>query len=449
LTSQATHQQIIATIHQQANRGVTELSSADVARLIDASLATIKRHLQILVEEKRLERSGQARATRYSLPTMRGDASTPSPRWSSSARALQQAMAEHYRTRNAAVYDHGLVERYIPNQTCLLTENLASSLFEEGRIPDQQPAGSYARRVLQELLLDLSWESSRLEGNAYSLSATQELFKSGLQDDTPDAIMLLNHKYAIEYMVDVVPRKGLTRAVLNNVHELLMEGLLADQESLGCIRKVNVTIGHSTYTPCQIPLLLDQKLNEIVSHANLIRNPVEAAFFLWVNIPYLQAFEDGNKRMGRMAANIPLMLYNCAPISFLDVKIEDYATAMLGIYERQDFSVARELFAWTYRRSIQKYDAIRKRMERPDPFALRNRQRVATVIQAIVREGSMLDAAMLKLGVDELERIGDTAKFKALVEHGLNGLSVDHCARFKLWDDEQAIASWIERGRPR
>jgi len=104
LTSQATHQQIIATIHQQANRGVTELSSADVARLIDASLATIKRHLQILVEEKRLERSGQARATRYSLPTMRGDASTPSPRWSSSARALQQAMAEHYRTRNAAVY---------------------------------------------------------------------------------------------------------------------------------------------------------------------------------------------------------------------------------------------------------------------------------------------------------------------------------------------------------
>ncbi|KAG1244050.1 hypothetical protein G6F65_022025 [Rhizopus arrhizus] len=101
----------------------------------------------------------------------------------------------------------------------------------------QQPAGTYARRVLEPLLLDLSWSSSRLEGNRYSLLATQELFKRGAAGTDLDAVMLLNHKAAIEFMIDAVPMHGLTSAVIGNLHAILMQHLLPNTRSLGRIRR--------------------------------------------------------------------------------------------------------------------------------------------------------------------------------------------------------------------
>jgi hypothetical protein len=98
----------------------------------------------------------------------------------------------------------------------------------------------------------------------------------------------------------------------------------------------------------------EEMLRLIIDKAREIRNPIEAAFFLWVNIAYLQAFEDGDKRTSRLSANLPLLLLNCAPLSFLDVEPEAYAYAMMGVEER-DVSFAAELFATTYLRSIDKY----------------------------------------------------------------------------------------------
>jgi len=100
-----------------------------------------------------------------------------------------------------------------------------------------------------------------------------------------------------------------------------------------------------------IPSLLAETLNTIVDKVRIIRNPVEAAFFLWVNLAYLQPFADGNKRTGRLSANMPLMLYNCAPLSFLDVERSDHATAMLGIHEQRNVAAAVDLFEFIYRRS--------------------------------------------------------------------------------------------------
>ena len=82
------------------------------------------------------------------------------------------------------------------------------------------------------------------------------------------------------------------------------------------------------------------------STAQHIKNPLETGFFLWVNLAYLQPFEAGNKRVSRLAANVPLMLYNQAPLSFLDVDREDYALAMMGVYESCDVSMAVDLFDW-------------------------------------------------------------------------------------------------------
>ena len=122
----------------------------------------------------------------------------------------------------------------------------------------QQPAGTYIRKVLEQLLIDLSWSSSKLEGSRYTLLATEELFKSGIEDGDVDSIMLLNHKRAIEFLVDSVPEDGLTSPLIRNLHSLLMQDLMSDPNGLGEIRTKIVNISDTVYVPTQIPSLLEE-----------------------------------------------------------------------------------------------------------------------------------------------------------------------------------------------
>jgi len=307
----------------------------------------------------------------------------------------------------------------------------------------RQPAGTYARQVLEQLLIDLSWSSSRLEGNRYSLLDTEELFKSGASPGNADAIMLLNHKNAIEFMVDAVPTQGLTTDVVRNLHAVLMRDLLADADSYGSIRTKLVNISDTTYVPTQIPALLQEMFESIIGKARLINNAVEAAFFLWINVAYLQPFEVGNKRTSRLAANIPLMLFNCAPLSFLDVDTLDYGLAMLGVYEFRDVALAVDLFEWTYRRSLEKYAVLLESLGAPDPLRLRYRELLNDAIGLVVRERKPLDATLAELGLTATAAPG----FRQLLESELQILEVFNCARYRL--TMNATEAWIAAGRPR
>jgi len=310
-------------------------------------------------------------------------------------------------------------------------------------MPGQQPAGTYARKVLEQLLVDLSWSSSRLEGNTYSLLATETLFKSGALPTDTEGVMLLNHKRAIEFLVDAAPGYGLVESVVRNLHALLMQDLLADSFGLGAIRTRVVNISGTTYVPSQVPQILEEMLSLVVATAQRINNPVEAAFFLWVNLAYLQPFEDGNKRTSRLAANVPLMLYNCAPIAFLDIDPGDYALAMLGVYEELDLAVAVELFEWTYRRSVRKYRVIMEAMGAPDPFRIRYRERLGQAVQKIVREGGSLARAIGELDLPAT----DADAFAALLVTEIEALTQYNCARYRVTAGE--MQAWIARGKPR
>jgi Fic family protein len=325
----------------------------------------------------------------------------------------------------------------------LLPRKLAETLAQEGKMEGQQPAGTYARKVLDQLLIDLSWSSSRLEGNTYSLLATEELFKSGAPPSDFDGVMLLNHKRAIEFLVDAVPSYGLTDSVVRNLHALLMQDLLTDSDGLGAIRTKVVNICDTTYVPSQVPQLLEEMISLIIGKAQHIKNPAEAAFFLWVHLAYLQPFEDGNKRVSRLAANIPLMLYNSAPLAFLDVDPRDYAKAMLGIYELLDVTIAAELFAWTYRRSIRKYQVILEAMGAPDAFRVRHREQLSEAVQRIVRGGRPLQRVISDIGV----RAEELNVFRKMLEDELNALTPYNCARYRITLGE--VQAWIGRGRPR
>ncbi|NYH17261.1 Fic family protein [Paraburkholderia bryophila] len=255
--------------------------------------------------------------------------------------------------------------------------------------------------------------------------------------------MLLNHKEAIEFMVDAVPTEGMTVPVVRNLQSLLMRDLLQDPADLGAIRSKIVNIHGSVYLPSQVPNLLEEMLRQIVDKATRVHNPVEAAFFLWVNLAYLQPFVDGNKRTSRLSANMPLMLSNCAPLSFLDVEQADYALAMLGVYERLDVSLAVELFDWTYRRSIDKYQVIVESMGGPDPLRARYREHLGEAIRQIVFFGSTLAQAIEAAGIPQV----DVAAFNAMLNTELAHLEAYNCARYRM--PMTKTQAWIDKGRPR
>jgi Fic family protein len=445
---------ILQALETLTRQGAASASAKDINRETGISVPTLQRRLARLAEENKITITGQARATRYALASLPDKvaepleliATEPPPLglidWSKAASQAMQRLQVPLAARASVSYQRVFVDNYHPNTSSLLPKSLAKELLIQGRLQGQLPAGTYMRRVLEQLLVELSWSSSRLEGNTYSLLDTRKLFEKGADGTDADAVMLLNHKATIEFLVEEGPSTGLSENVVRNIHALLMRDLMPDN-TLGAIRSLPVYISDTAYLPLQIPQVLEEVLRDIVSKARLISNPVEAAFFLWVNIAYLQPFIDGNKRTSRLTANFPLMLYNCAPLAFMDVDVQDYARAMLSIYEFNDVSIAVDLFDWTYRKSIERYRTIVQAMGLPDQLAARYREAITTAIGAIVRDGKTLAETLAELKLDA----GQEKELKPLLDERLNGLEPYNCARYRL--TERATSDWIQRGRPR
>jgi Fic family protein len=429
--------------------GSTGVPPRTIAAHIGSPRPTVNRALAELTNSGRLERFGAGRSTLYRVPLAGAGVAAPAEEAqpelarSPAAKSLLAQLSAPMASRQPVSYQRSFVDVYKPNESTLLPAGLAVQLYEAGRSKDQQPAGTYARKVLEQLLIDLSWFSSRLEGNRISLPATRDLFEKGRsENDDRDATMLLNHKETIEFMVDAVPTEGITVPVVRNVQSLLMRDLLADPADLGAIRRKIVNIQDTVYVPSQVSNLLEEMLGHIVEKSQNIRNPIEASFFLWVNIAYLQPFVDGNKRTSRLAANMPLMLTNCAPLSFLDVGQHDYAMAMLGVYERQDVTLAAELFEWTYRRSIDKYQVVVESMGGPDPMRVRYREQLGEAVRQVVYFGRNVGQAVEGLGIPA----ADAAVFDGMLKTELQHLEPYNCARYRLPIGK--TQEWIEKGRP-
>jgi Fic family protein len=433
---------------RQAAAGPDALPTASVIALhLAVSRRTVNRTLARLVADGQLEKMGSGPTTGYrpaSPPTSTSSNAPPLPvARSAEAAALLAQLSRPLGSRTPVTYERAFVDDYVPNASSLMPHALADALYAAGRAQGQQPAGTVARKVLEQLLIDLSWHSSRLEGNRVSLLDTQALFEHGRGDaNDPDITMLLNHKEAIEFMVDAVPEQGINVPVVRNLHALLMQGLLGDPLATGAIRRRIVTIEGSVYYPTHVPALLEQMLEEIVARARLIRNPIEGSFFLWVNLGLLQPFEDGNKRTSRLTCNLPLLLYNCAPLSFLDVEQSDYAYAMLGVYEQRSVALAVELFESAYRRSIEKYRAALGAFGTPDPIRSRYRAALADAMRRVVAGGETGPSAIASLEIEP----NDVEVFTRLLDEELAHLAIYNCARYRL--TTPAVERWIAAGRP-
>ena len=251
--------------------------------------------------------------------------------------------------RDPVGYRIEFLEEYRPGRTWYLPAELRRALHTMGAAADpERPAGTFARDVFDRLLIDLSWASSRLEGNTYSRLDTQNLIKFGQEAEGKDgqqAQMILNHKRAIEFLVDEADVVGFDRRTVTTLHSALSENLLDDPRDEGGIRKRPVRISGTPYVPVAIPQVIEDALDMLLDLASAIPDPFEQAFFAMVHIPYLQPFTDVNKRTSRLAANIPLIRANLCPLSFIDVPERAYVEGTIGVYEQNRVELLRDVFA--------------------------------------------------------------------------------------------------------
>ncbi|MGA7325874.1 MAG: hypothetical protein WBX25_15650 [Rhodomicrobium sp.] len=218
---------------------------------------------------------------------------------SKAGQELQKAIRKPARERHPVSYERAFLSGYSPNVTFYLSSRERDYLAQVGKGEDGfEPAGTYARHILNRLLIDLSWNSSRLEGNTYTILDTHVLLETGKQaqgKSAEDAQMILNHKDAIEFLVESANQIGFNRHTILNLHSLLSHNLLPDPQASGRLRTKIVGIGQSAYNPLATPAVIEECFHDILAKAGAIADPFEQAFFASVQLPYLQPFEDVNQ----------------------------------------------------------------------------------------------------------------------------------------------------------
>jgi len=425
----------------------------------------LQRRLALLVEQKRLTVEGRGRGSRYHWSSGDVVVSPPAGRLafkgyapqveiyipiSPEGGAVKQAVREPIQNRNPVGCNRDFLDEYRPNETFYLSTETRQRLFELGHSPDgQRPAGTYAQKIFNRLLIDLSWNSSRLEGNTYSLLETERLLELGEAAEGRDALeaqMILNHKAAIELLVEQAEEIGFNRYTVLNLHALLSDNLLYPQ-ACGRLRTIAVGIGESVYHPLEMPQLIDECFQQILDSAVAISDPFEQAFFAMVHLPYLQPFEDVNKRVSRLAANLPLIRENLSPLSFVDVPERAYVEGLLGVYELNNIELLRDVFVWAYERSCMRYSAVRQSLGEPDPFRLRYRTLVAKIVTEIVNAGMDKQVATAYIRQHAIENVPqeDRARFVEVLETEVMSLHEGNIARYRLRPSQ--YQAWKETWR--
>jgi len=288
-------------------------------------------------------------------------------------------------------YNRKILENYVPNKTHYLPDNIRQELLDNGKRTEVGlAAGTYARKIFQQLLIELSYNSSRLEGNTYSKLDTHQLIKNNVtpaEKVDQETVMIINHKEAITFMVESAAEINPDTFTLCSLHQLLSQDLLVNPQACGRVRQVEINIGQSAYYPLDNPHQLQEILELLLLKARRINHPFEQSFFLLVHISYLQAFEDINKRTARLACNIPLIKANLCPLSFNDLPKKQYIQAVLLFYETNETQPLVELFRWSYLQSCKQYAVLKQSIGEIDGYRIQHRAQRKQVMGEIIRAG--------------------------------------------------------------
>ena len=330
--------------HPLANR--TEI----MAGLTKApSDSTMKRLLSAAVKEGNIETAGRGPATKYKLTpqahvTMPLDLATYFDK-DIDEREVQES------------FNFDLIRDVLPKVEIFTKEELevlndAQMEFEKNT--EGMTELEY-RKEMERLGVDLSWKSSQIEGNTYSLLETERLLKdkqtaSGKTKE--EAIMLLNHKDALDFVLDIPDYlKELSVHRIEDIHSILTKELEVERN----IRHRRVGITGTNYRPLDNEFQIREALEDTCTLVNGKDNVFEKALLTLVLLSYIQAFVDGNKRTARITSNAVLIANGYCPISFRTVDSIDYKKAMLMFYEQNSIAAFKKIFIEQFLFAVKTY----------------------------------------------------------------------------------------------
>lgn len=326
-------------------------SRDDIAKGIafDSSDATLKRLIATLVKNGDMVVEGKARATRYKL--------------SDQAHLLMPLNLDTYFAQDVddrkvqTSYNFELVREQLPNVALFTKEEMAhlDQLQSEFRSHVDQMSQNEYNKEMERLGIDLSWKSSQIEGNTYSLLETERLLRESKTADgktQEEAIMLLNHKYALRFILDTPDYlEQLTVSHIEDIHQLLTQDLSVDKG----IRRRRVGITGTNYHPLDNEFQIREALRDTCELINGKENVFEKALLTLVLLSYIQAFSDGNKRTARITSNAILIANGYCPLSFRSVDSIDYKKAMLIFYEQNNLYAFKKVFMDQFEFAVSEY----------------------------------------------------------------------------------------------
>jgi prophage maintenance system killer protein len=332
-------------------KGNSRVSSKEIHEGLDIPLsyATVKRALQALISAQFVRTKGKGKGTKYEL----------SPAYFVLAPiTLESYFQQEIDERNIrGAFNLQLIDQVLPGIELFTHEEnrFLSSLQDTFRSNTVELSPYEFNKEFERLAIDLSWKSSQIEGNTYSLLETERLLKeqetaSGKTKD--EATMLLNHKEVLDFILnhqDFV--KPLTIARIEDLHSILIKELNVGRN----IRKRRVGISGTNYKPLDNEFQIREVLKVMCDLVNSKSNVFEKALLVLVLISYIQPFEDGNKRTARIISNAILMNEGYCPLSFRTVDSIDYKKAMLVFYEQNNIHPFKRIFMDQYAFAVQTY----------------------------------------------------------------------------------------------
>lgn len=321
-------------------RGAESLSRTEIMAQLQsaASDASVKRVLQFLVKSGKLITLGKGRSTRYCL--------TPRGRLLSTIDLDTYFSKDIDERRILTNFNFELIEGVLPGVELFTAEEKQhlESLHREFRSNIEQLSPLAQSKEMTRLGIDLSWKSSQIEGNTYTLLETERLLNEQQSADgktREEAIMLLNHKAALNFVLENPDYlQQLSISHIEDIHRLLTQDLQVERN----IRHRRVGITGTNYRPLDNEYQIREALTATCRLINGINCVFSKALLALVLISYIQAFTDGNKRTARITANAVLIANGYCPLSFRSVDSLDYKKAMLVFYEQNNLLPFKKIF---------------------------------------------------------------------------------------------------------
>ncbi len=328
-----------------------ESSSEEIRQGISEkkSIATIKRILSKLVVKKLIFSTGKGKATRYKL----------SPYYNLFRKIDIQNYYEKEIDERTIIenFNFSLLTEIFPTTKLFIKDELIrlTGLQKEFETNISELSEFEIKKELERLAIDLSWKSSQIEGNTYSLLETERLLRekeTAAGKSKEEAVMLLNHKKAIDFIIEnpdyLFP---LSVSKIEDIHSILTKELAVDRN----IRKRRVGISGTNYRPIDNEFQIKEALSLTCDLINKKENVFEQALLALILISYIQPFVDGNKRTARIVSNAILINHKYCPISFRTVDSVDYKKAMLLFYEQNNITIFKRIFIEQYEFAVKTY----------------------------------------------------------------------------------------------